>query len=262
MCKSDFVPSEELAKDSMFIDWFIMKPPIFSICWSESTGRQGFTPAALFRFRFAGRTFNQQCGIFCKVFLLRLSNIVAMAEVFDDDYLVKQFNRGDDSAFDRIVEKYSGDVAALANRLLGWPGDVEDITQEIFVSAFVGLRKFRGDCSLKTWLFTITANKCRSHRYKRMLRQRRFSQGVEESSMPASRAADYRAMDNETSDRVRRVVKSLPTKCREAIVLRYLQELPTGEICRILGISANALQVRLNRARERLRQQLGGLIEE
>jgi RNA polymerase sigma-70 factor (ECF subfamily) len=69
-------------------------------------------------------------------------------------------------------------------------------------------------------------------------------------------------MDEETFDRVRRAVNALSPKYREAVVLRYLQELPTDEICRILGISSNALQVRLNRARERLRQQLGKLIEE
>jgi RNA polymerase sigma-70 factor (ECF subfamily) len=185
-----------------------------------------------------------------------------MAEIAEDAELVEQFRRGDDTAFDRIVQRYAGQIAAMANRLLGWPGDVDDITQDVFVSAYIGLRKFRGDCSLRSWLFVITINKCRSHRYKTILRLKRFSRPPEAEREIPGRAVDSDLTDAETFERVRRAVRILPPKCREVVVLRYLQELPTDEICRILGISTNALQVRLNRARERLRQQLGELIEE
>ena len=67
-------------------------------------------------------------------------------------------------------------------------------------------------------------------------------------------------MDFEVFDRVRQAVKTLPVKCREPIVLKYLQELPTDEICGILGISSNALQVRLHRARLLLKQHLAELM--
>ena len=184
-----------------------------------------------------------------------------MAET-TDELLVEQFNRGDDSAFDRIVEEYSADIAVLANRLLGWPGDVEDVVQNVFLAAFLGLKKFRCECSLKTWLFTITINKCRSHRYKRMLRLRFFSRAANKISSTPARATDKTAMDSETFDRVRRAVTALPAKYREPFVLRYLQELSTDKISRILGISENAVHVRLNRARKRLKQDLAELIEE
>ena len=173
-----------------------------------------------------------------------------MAETTEDERLVGQFNRGDESAFDRIVERYAAEVAALANRLLGWPGDVEDVTQDVFLAAFVGLRKFRRDCSLKTWLFTITINKCRSYRHKRKLRQ---SQAVP--------MKDHSSMGTEDFQRVRRAVARLPAKYREPVVLRYLEGLPTEEIARILGISTNALHVRLSRARERLRQEVAESID-
>ncbi len=184
-----------------------------------------------------------------------------MAET-TDELLVEQFNRGDDSAFDRIVEEYSADIAVLANRLLGWPRDVEDVVQDVFLAAFLGLKKFRCECSLKTWLFTITINKCRSHRYRQMLRLRLFSRAADKISSAPAHATDKTAMDSETFDRVRRAVTALPAKYREPVVLRYLQELPTDKISRILGISENALHVRLNRARKRLKQDLGELIEE
>jgi len=188
--------------------------------------------------------------------------MMVMADTIDDEQLVKQFNRGDESAFDKIVERYSSDIAALANRLLGWSGEVEDVVQDIFLAAFLGLKKFRCECSLKTWLFTITVNKCRSYRYKRMLRLRRISQVAEKVPLSSADTADKAQMDSETFDRVRRAVAALPVKYREPIVLRYLQELPTEQISQILGISKNALQVRLNRARERLRDVLAELMEE
>lgn len=178
--------------------------------------------------------------------------MVVMADSTDDARLVERFNGGDQSAFGTIIERYSADVSALANRLLGWPGDVDDVTQDIFLAAFLNLGKFRGDCSLRTWLFTITINKCRTHRYKRMLRLRRFPRAADRAPSASHRAADASPMDSEKFSRVRRAVAALPAKFREPIVLRYLHELETEQISRILGIRKNTLHVRLNRARKLL----------
>jgi RNA polymerase sigma factor (sigma-70 family) len=185
-----------------------------------------------------------------------------MADTIDDELLVKKFNRGDESAFDRIVERYSSDIAALANRLLGWSGEVEDVTQDIFLAAFLGLKKFRCECSLKTWLFTITVNKCRSYRYRRILHRRRISQAVDKAFLESAGETDKTPIDSETFKSVRRAIQALPAKYREPVVLRYLQELPTDQISRILGISKNALQVRLNRARAHLKEDLAELTKE
>ena len=197
-----------------------------------------------------------------------------MAEMIDNELLVGQFNRGDQAegldrtktpfgpaVFGTIVEQYSADVGTLANRLLGWPGDVEDVTQEVFLAAYLGLRNFRGDCSLKSWLFTITINKCRSHRRRQLLRLRAFSRAAERSRLPSASTASENPTDMETLNRVRSAVAALPARYREPVVLRHLQELPPGQIAQILGISQNALNVRLSRARKRLRENLSKQIE-
>ena len=187
--------------------------------------------------------------------------MVAMAEMIDDELLVEQFSRGDESAFDRIVERYSADIGVLANRLLGWPGEVEDVSQEIFLAAYLGLKRFRCQCSLKSWLFTITINKCRSHRRRQLLRLRTFSRAADKAPSPSAQTAHENPVDVETFNRVRSAVAGLPAMYREPVVLRYLQELPTDEIGQILGISQNALHVRLSRARTRLKQHLDNLKE-
>jgi RNA polymerase sigma-70 factor (ECF subfamily) len=199
--------------------------------------------------------------IFCKFSSGNQSNIVAMAEMIDDELLVEQFRRGDESAFERIVEQYSAEVAVLANRLLGWPGEVEDVIQEIFLAAFLGLKKFRCECSLKSWLFTITINKCRSHRHKRKLQQLQQA-GTQEKLPNATYETGVSSMDFDDFNRVRRAIAELPAKYREPVVLKYLQELDTDEISRILGVSKNMLYVRLNRARKLLEPELAGLIEQ
>ncbi len=185
----------------------------------------------------------------------------AYNEKISDERLVKQFNNGDASAFDKIAEHYAADIAKLANRLLGWPGDVDDILQDVFLAAFLGLKKFRCQSSLKTWLFTITINKCRTYRYKRMLHLRRFSQAAHRASPASHRSADSPSMDSEAFEQVRRTVRALPPKYREAVVLKYLEALPTDQVAQILGISKNTLQVRLNRARKHLKDNLANLME-
>jgi DNA-directed RNA polymerase specialized sigma24 family protein len=97
----------------------------------------------------------------------------------DEKSLIEQFKNGNTDVFDKIIAGYTPDLAALANRLLSWPGDVDDILQDIFLAAFVGLKNFRCQCTLKTWLFTITINKCRTHRLKKKLRLKIFSRAAE-----------------------------------------------------------------------------------
>lgn len=182
----------------------------------------------------------------------------AMAKISEDQVLIERFGRGDDSAFDGIVQRHAAEVAALANRLLGWPQDVDDIVQEVFVAAFKGLKRFRGDCRLRTWLFTITVNKCRRHRRRPVLDP---VDAAARDDCPEHNA-ERKMLDVETFERVRRAVRALPPKYREVVALRYLQELETVEVCQLLGITVNAMQVRLNRARNRLKEDLSEWIED
>jgi len=173
----------------------------------------------------------------------------------DDEILVKRFNQDEGSAFEAIVERYGGDVANFANRLLAWPPDVDDVVQDVFLAAFLNLKKFRGQCSLKTWLFTITINKCRTHRYRRVLRLRLLATRAKKHP-PLYDPADRIGADAETCEKVRQAVKALPVRYREPVVLRYLEEMSNAEAAEVLGISENTMATRLNRARQRLKKDL------
>ena len=181
----------------------------------------------------------------------------AANNITDDKALVRRFNQGDGSAFDKIVEKYTADIGELANRLLHWGGNVEDVVQDIFLAVFLGLKKFSFKCALKTWLFTITINKCRTFRYKQMLRLKIFR--LQDRKIRTVPAADKNLIEHERFQQIQQIVMDLPVKYREVVVLRYLHEIPPDEVSLILGISKNLLSVRLSRARERLKKELAGL---
>lgn len=179
----------------------------------------------------------------------------------EDAVLAEAFARHDPVVFDRLVETCQARVARLACRLLGWPQDVDDVVQEVFLAVWKGLPRFRGEAELGTWLTRITINKCRSHQRKQMLRLRRLwntEGGKTVDSAPADRAT----LDQETHAEVRRAVRRLPAKYCEVVVLRYLEEMSVDHIGQILGLTRSAVEVRLHRARVRLRKELAGLLDE
>jgi RNA polymerase sigma-70 factor, ECF subfamily len=180
----------------------------------------------------------------------------------DDALLVEQYLSGDPSAFDRLVEIHQDRVARLAYRLLGWPDDVDDVVQEVFLAAMKNLRTFRGQAQLSTWLAAITLNACRSHRRRRFLQTAGLHRLFARPAPAPGAAASAPAQDAEQLEKVRQAVRRLPLKYREVVVLRYLEEMPVGEVGRALGVSENVVSVRLNRARARLKGLLAGREEE
>jgi RNA polymerase sigma-70 factor (ECF subfamily) len=149
-------------------------------------------------------------------------------------------------SFDRLVADHQPRVARLAQRLLGWRSDVDDVVQEVFVSAWKALPKFRGDSSVSTWLIRLTINECRRQRRRRIMRLNFLKQ-------LARRRIDAEARDpldrDERVAQVRQAVARLPRKYREIVVLRYLEELDVPEMMRVLNLSRAAIDVRLHRAR-------------
>ncbi len=173
--------------------------------------------------------------------------------------LIQRFQLGQEDAYVQIIEKYNSQVYALANRLLGWPCQVEDIVQDVFLAVLINQRKFKANSSIRTWLFTITVNKCRSWKYRRLL-WRKFSANHSYQNKAPSTSEHFE--QQEKIEQIRNAVQKLPFKYRQVVVLRYLNELDTAEITEILGISNSALKTRLSRARTLLKDRLQDIAEE
>ncbi|MBN2582920.1 MAG: RNA polymerase sigma factor [Planctomycetes bacterium] len=177
----------------------------------------------------------------------------------DERQLVDRFLRGEAAAFDQIVRLHQAGVARLAQRLLAWPDDADDVVQDVFLAALRNLGQFRGDSSLTTWLTRITINTCRSHRRRTLGRVRIWRQWVSRRPAHPDGTAGTPIEATETHEQVRRAVARLPQKEREVVVLRYLQEMAPEEIGSVLGLTTSAVNVRLHRARARLRKDLDSL---
>lgn len=163
--------------------------------------------------------------------------------------------------FEQWVELYQARVARLAQRLLGWRTDVDDIVQDVFLAALNYAERFRGEASPWTWLAAITINRCRRQQRKAILLRRLGIAGWFGAPITAP-AAENAAQDSEIHQRVRASIFALPAKEREAVVLYYLEQCSAQEISGILGISVNAVDVRLHRARAKLKNELAGLMKD
>ncbi len=180
---------------------------------------------------------------------------VSTASQDDAAGLAARFAAGEADALEQLVAAYQTRVERLALRLLGWnaAGDAEDVVQDVFLAALSNAKRLRGEHGLWPWLATITVNACRSHRRRAWVRQKFLRQTFAASVSPA---ADESAVANETSQRVRDAVSKLATRDREVIVLHYLVGMRSQDIATVLGLSTNAADVRLHRARARFKDLL------
>jgi RNA polymerase sigma-70 factor (ECF subfamily) len=131
---------------------------------------------------------------------------------------------------------------------------VDDVVQEVFFAAYRSRGGFRGQCQVRTWLFAITINHCRSLQR----RQRLYKIGLfRMAQRPQAPAGGTGHNEDARIGKVRQALDRLPGRYREPAVLWYLQEMPADQICQVLGITSSVLYVRLARARQRLRGLLG-----
>src|SRR5688572_25347561 len=86
----------------------------------------------------------------------------------DDARLVARFQRGDEDAFDELVERHRRRIFSLVCRL-ATPAEADDLAQEVFIAAYKALPSFRGDSTFSTWLYRISVHVCSHHLRRRRL---------------------------------------------------------------------------------------------
>jgi RNA polymerase sigma-70 factor (ECF subfamily) len=168
---------------------------------------------------------------------------------------------GDELACELVVRRFGARLLAVARRVLGNDDDARDALQDAFLCAFRAIDRFTGDARLSTWLHRIVVN---AALMRLRSRRRRAEDSIDDLlprfddeggwlEPPTSWRSDELLERGETRVRVRQAIEQLPARHREVLVLRDIEELDTGEVAGMLGISANAVKVRLHRARQALR---------
>jgi RNA polymerase sigma-70 factor, ECF subfamily len=192
----------------------------------------------------------------------------SIAQEFDGDFL-SALKAGDASAFDNLITRYSSDIYRLLMRLTDDRDEAADLTQETFLNAYRSVSGFRGDSSLKTWLFRIAVNQSRNrHRWwQRRRRGSTFSleDGVGTSELKYGETLadecpnpEQVALQNEQMRRLRIAIRELPPVYREAIVLCDVEGLSYEDIAAALEINLGTVKSRIARGREELRRKLCG----
>lgn len=186
-----------------------------------------------------------------------------------DKTLIQRCNDGDSSAFVEIMRRYQGKIFGLTLNLLHNSADAEEVTQDTFIRAHRSLARFRGDCSLSTWLYRIALNLSRNRYWYFFRRHRQDSVSLERELNADSNATFADLIAAEGNDPVQATVASefgeiiaacmekLDRKHREILTMRNILNLPYEEIARTLGINVGTVKSRIARARENLRVLLG-----
>ncbi len=166
---------------------------------------------------------------------------------------------GHPEAFEEVVRRHESGLLSLCSRLLRDGRLGEDLTQETFARAYSRLASFRGQSSVRHWLYRIAANGCRD-----------FLKSGGRSESPSDMSGDELwtscdperdAVARQSLEALSEAVAGLPPACRNAFILFYLENRSYEEISEATGVGVNALKVRVHRARKLLRRRLGGVLE-
>ncbi len=179
----------------------------------------------------------------------------------DEAQLIQGCQAGDVVYFNGLVELYQQQVYNLALRMLHDPDAAEDATQETFLSAYRGIRRFRGG-SFKAWLLRIAANACRDHlRSARRHPTDSLDDLTSGGQLPprlasSSESPEEHALRVELGGVINRGLTTLPPDQRLAVILCDIQGLSYEEIAQVAGCSVGTVRSRISRGRARLRDYL------
>ncbi len=187
----------------------------------------------------------------------------------DDRPLLERAQAGDNMAFEALVRRYERWVFTLALRMVGDRQEAEDLSQEIFLKAYRGLRGFRGASRFSTWLYAIASHHCLNHLASSDARLRRR---VWDPEPTGNCGGDAPSVLDRLPDKapgpdallegrdLRRALQNglahLSKKHRLIVILRDVQGLPYEEIAATLGLELGTVRSRLHRARMDLKTQL------
>jgi len=169
-----------------------------------------------------------------------------------------------ESHFRKIHEDYRPRILRYLTRLVG-EGEAEDLTQEVFVKIDRGLKGFRGESQLSTWIYRI-ATHAALDRLRGPSARERHLQGMAERSVEeaaegiwtgeAEAPTEQKVIRQEMNGCIREIVDTLPAHYRSVIVLSEMEGMKDGEIAEILGVGLQTVKMRLHRGRALLKREL------
>lgn len=190
------------------------------------------------------------------------SSLAAVTPLADaelsEEQLLERHRWGDETAFAEVFRRFAGMVYNLAWRMAGDHEEAHDLSQEVFLRVFRHLGGFGGRSSLKTWIYRVTVNHCRSRLGRRRLPI--HPEGAELAARTADPAPSPQqvALSHVAAEEVQGALLGLPRKLREAVLLRDVEGLSYEEIASVLQVPVGTVRSRIARGRAELRAVLEG----
>src|SRR5215470_6167105 len=184
--------------------------------------------------------------------------------------LVHELQAGSETAFDWLVTHYHAPVYNLILGMLGDTSDAADGTQEVFLKAFRGIRKFRQGSSLKTWLYRIAIREALNQKrwFKRHLQKNVSIDGEPEEGqarfeIPDAGGTPFEQLaSHEIQNAVQGALQEVPEAFRSAVILRDLEGLSYEEVAEVLECSVGTVKSRILRGRRSLKEILEPMLQE
>jgi RNA polymerase sigma-70 factor, ECF subfamily len=166
-----------------------------------------------------------------------------------DDEIVRRIRGGSPDLYQLLVKRHNQRVYRAVRTIVQDEAEVEDVMQEAYLLAYLHLDQFAGMARFSTWLVRIAINEALKRRRSVRLV---LGAGQDDSPDTGGRTPEDEAHGREMVSLVERALDDLPQMYRTVLVLRELEELTTGEVAQVLGISEDAVKTRLHRARAQL----------
>jgi RNA polymerase sigma factor (sigma-70 family) len=172
----------------------------------------------------------------------------------DDSDLITQFQRGAEQAFNTLVRKYQEPVYLTIRRLLGSHEEAQDVSQEVFIHAYKGLRQFRGEAGFSTWIYRIAVNLALNALRRRKLRQFFTLDHPGLTITSKTPTPDQLVERKELMSVIENAIERLPAKQKIVFTLRYYQKLPHAEIASILNRDVSTIKANYHQAIRKLQK--------
>lgn len=177
----------------------------------------------------------------------------------EDRELVRLSQDGSEAAFEDLVRRHQQRVFALVNGILRRPDDVEDVAQQVFLKAYLGIKRFDQRAAFSTWLYKIAVNECWDYLRKKKVRPLVYEADLSEEQVSrldgivsADRPPEGPNDRAEARELVERMLDTLPDQDRQLLLLKEVEGFSVQELAEILKLNVNTVKVRLFRARGRI----------
>ncbi|KAA0547001.1 sigma-70 family RNA polymerase sigma factor [Bacillus sp. BGMRC 2118] len=154
--------------------------------------------------------------------------------------------------FSELIDVMGTKIMRLAFTYVKDEKIAEDITQEVFLRCYKHIDQFRGEASIKTWIYTITVNLCKDYLRSWSYRKLFTFEKVDKEHTSQNSVLDY-VLDTLEKKNLAHAVLQLPVKYREVIILHYYEDYTVHEMKDILQLNEDTIRTRLRRAREKLK---------